>query len=272
MTILEEIISDKKKEVAERKKHTSIKNLENSMHFSRDTLSLRKSLKNPAKTGIIAEFKRKSPSKGVINALSDVKYVTMGYANEGASCLSVLTDNKFFGGNIDDLLIARKFNSIPVLRKEFIIDEFQVVESKASGADAILLLASALENEEIVRFARLSHSLGMEVILEVHSMSELELINEHIDIIGVNNRDLRTFIVDLNISLKISEVIPGQFLKISESGISSPSTVRYLRQAGYDGFLIGEHFMKTEDPVSAFSAFINEIKSGNVKDKGLRND
>ena len=119
-------------------------------------MSLRKSLKDPAKTGIIAEFKRKSPSKGVINALSDVKYVTMGYANEGASCLSVLTDNKFFGGNIDDLLIARKFNSIPVLRKEFIIDEFQVVESKASGADAILLLASALENEEIVRFARLS--------------------------------------------------------------------------------------------------------------------
>ncbi len=220
MTILEEIISEKKKEVAERKKHTSLRHLEKSMLFSRDTLSLRQSLKDPVKTGIIAEFKRKSPSKGVINSLADVGYVTTGYAREGASGLSVLTDNKFFGGNIDDLLIARKFISIPLLRKDFIIDEFQVVESKASGADAILLLAAALENEEIVRFARLSHSLGMEVILEVHSMSELELINEDIDIIGVNNRDLRTFSVDLNISVKIAEKIPGQFLKISESGIS----------------------------------------------------
>jgi len=266
MTILEEIISEKKKEVAEQKKHTPLSHLEKSMFFSRETLSLSQFLKDPAKTGIIAEFKRESPSKGVINSLADVRYVTTGYADEGASGLSVLTDNKFFGGNIDDLMIACKFNSIPVLRKEFIIDEFQVVESKASGADAILLLASALENEQIVRFARLSHSLGMEVILEVHSISEVDMINEYIDIIGVNNRDLRTFSVDLNISLKIAEIIPGQFLKISESGISSPSTFRYLRQAGYDGFLIGEHFMKTEDPVLAFSSFINEIKSGNVKD------
>lgn len=266
MTILEEIISEKKKEVAEQKKQTSIKNLENSMYFSRDTLSLRQSLKDPSKAGIIAEFKRKSPSKGVINSLADVRNVTTGYAREGASGLSVLTDNKFFGGSIDDLVITRKFNSIPVLRKEFIIDEFQVVESKVSGADAILLIAAALEKEEIFRFARLSHSLGMEVILEVHSISELDMMNEYIDIIGVNNRDLVTFSVDLNISLKIAEMIPGQFLKISESGISSPSTVRYLRQAGYDGFLIGEHFMKIEDPVTAFSAFMNEIQYGNVKD------
>ena len=255
MTILEEIISGKKKEVAERKKHTSLRDLEKSMFFSGETLSLRQSLKDPAKTGIIAEFKRKSPSKGVINSLADVRYVTTGYASEGASGLSVLTDNKFFGGSIDDLMIARKFNSIPVLRKEFIIDEFQIIESKAYGADAVLLIGAALESKEVFRFAGLSHSLGMEVILEVHSMSELELMNEHIDIIGVNNRDLRTFSVDLNISVKIAEMIPGQFLKISESGISSPSTVRYLRQSGYDGFLIGEHFMKTEDPVSAFSAF-----------------
>ena len=266
MTILEEIICDKKKEVAERKKHTPLRYLEKSMFFSGETLSLRQSLKDPFKTGIIAEFKRKSPSKGVINALADVRYVTTGYASEGASGLSVLTDNKFFGGSIDDLLIARKFTSIPLLRKEFIIDEFQVVESKASGADAILLLAAVLEKEEINRFARLSHSLGMEVILEVHSMSELELINEQIDIIGVNNRDLRTFSVDINVSVKIAEKIPEQFLKISESGISLASAVSYLRRVGYDGFLIGEHFMKTEDPVSAFSSFINEIKSGNVKD------
>lgn len=266
MTILEKIICDKKKEVAERKKQTSLRYLEKSLSFSRDTLSLRQSLKDPLKTGIIAEFKRKSPSKGAINSLADVRYVTTGYASKGASGLSVLTDNNFFGGSIDDLLIACKFNSIPVLRKEFIIDEFQVVESKSCGADAILLLAAVLENEEIVRFARLSHYLGMEVILEVHSMNELELMNEYIDIIGVNNRDLRTFSVNLNVSVKIAEKIPEQFLKISESGISSTSTVIYLRQAGYDGFLIGEHFMKTEDPVAAFSAFINEIKSGNVKD------
>jgi len=255
MTILEKIIAFKRKEVEERKKLISISDLEKSIHFPDSNISLQHFLKDPSKTGIIAEFKRKSPSKGVINSLADVRHVTTGYAREGASGLSVLTDNKFFGGSIDDLLIARKSNSIPVLRKEFIIDEYQVVESKANGADVILLLASALENEEIVRFAGLAHSLGMETILEVHSISELDMNNEHIDIIGVNNRDLRTFSVDLNISVKIAEIIPVQFLKISESGISTPSTVSYLRQAGYDGFLIGEHFMKTEDPVAAFSAF-----------------
>ncbi|HBE41695.1 MAG TPA: indole-3-glycerol-phosphate synthase TrpC, partial [Bacteroidales bacterium] len=161
MTILEEIISGKKKEVAERKKHTSLRDLEKSMFFSGETLSLRQSLKDPAKTGIIAEFKRKSPSKGVINSLADVRYVTTGYASEGASGLSVLTDNKFFGGSIDDLMIARKFNSIPVLRKEFIIDEFQIIESKAYGADAVLLIGTALGSKEVFRFAGLSHSLGM---------------------------------------------------------------------------------------------------------------
>jgi len=259
MNILEEIIANKRKEVVDLKRHTTLRDLEKSKLFSRETISLKKSLSDTVRTGIIAEFKRISPSKGIINPKANIGEVTQGYARAGASGLSILTDERFFGGSIDDLMLARKLNSLPILRKDFIIDEFLVVESKASGADAILLLAAALERDQIFKLATLSHSLGMEVILEVHSQGELEMINEHIDIIGVNNRDLKTFSVDTNVSVGMADIIPEQFLKISESGISSPSTIRYLRQAGYNGFLIGELFMTREDPVSAFSDFTKEI-------------
>ncbi len=259
MTILEKIINNKRKEVDALIKQTPFRELEKSRFFSRDTTSLRKYLLDPGKSGIIAEFKRMSPSKGVINPDAKVVEVTQGYELLGASALSVLTDEKFFGGSTGDLKSTREHNSIPVLRKDFIIDEFQVVESKSIGADVILLLASVLAQDQVLKFATLSHSLGMEVILEVHSKGELELMNDYIDIIGVNNRDLKTFIVDENVSVNMVDNIPGQFLKISESGISSPSTVDYLKQTGYNGFLIGEIFMTKQNPVKAFADFIKEI-------------
>lgn len=265
MTILEKIITSKKNELALLQEHTTFRDLEKSNLFSRETVSLSESLSDPVKTGIIAEYKRRSPSKGTINSISGVSEVTTGYAREGASGLSILTDMIFFGGSCNDLKIARELNSVPILRKDFIIDEFQVVESKASGADAILLIAAALEKEKILNLATLAHSLGMEVLLEVHSPAELELLNQSIDIIGVNNRDLNTFKVNTTVSLDLADMIPVQFLKISESGIASPSIVRTLRQAGYHGFLIGELFMSGNDPVAAFSDFVKKINDDNAQ-------
>ncbi|MBN2862590.1 MAG: indole-3-glycerol phosphate synthase TrpC [Bacteroidales bacterium] len=259
MTILDKIIAYKRKELKFFREHTSLNDLEKSMFFSRETVSLSQSLSDHIKTGIIAEFKRKSPSKGIINPDALVANVTQGYAGAGASGLSILTDRNFFGGSCDDLMLARELNVIPILRKDFIIDEIQVVESKAAGADAILLIAAALEKDQVHKLSSLSNSLGMEVILEIHTRDEIEMVCDSIDIIGVNNRDLRTFDVNINRSIEIADKIPGQFLKISESGISSPSAIKYLKQAGYNGFLIGEYFMKKTDPVSAFSAFIKEI-------------
>jgi indole-3-glycerol phosphate synthase len=259
MTILDKIIAYKRKELMFFREHTSLSDLEKSKLFSRETVSLSQSLSDHVKTGIIAEFKRKSPSKGIINPDALVANVTQGYAGAGASGLSILTDRKFFGGSCDDLMLARELNVIPILRKDFIIDEIQVVESKAAGADAILLIAAALAKDQIHKLSSLSHSLGMEVILEIHTRDEIEMVCENIDIIGVNNRDLRTFDVNINLSVEIADKIPGQFLKISESGISSPSAIKYLRQAGYNGFLIGGYFMKKEDPVSAFSDFVKGV-------------
>jgi len=245
--------------VAGLKEKTSMRGLENKKLFSADTCSLSDSLSDPVKNGIIAEFKRMSPSKGIINTEVQIEEVTLGYANAGASGLSVLTDSMFFGGSDEDLLKAREINNIPILRKDFIIDEFQVLEAKAIGADAILLIAAALNRERVLTLACLSRSLKMEVVLEVHSLQDLEMVNEYVNIVGVNNRDLRTFSTDINISLQLADKIPDQFLKISESGISSPSVLRHLKCMGFDGFLIGELFMSKRDPVSAFSDFVKEI-------------
>jgi indole-3-glycerol phosphate synthase len=262
MTILENIIVNKRKELVFIKEQNAIADLEKCRLFSRDTISLSEFLSDPVKAGIITEFKRMSPSKGIINSEADVREVTHGYTLAGASAISILTDIKFFGGTINDLLIARELNSIPILRKDFIIDEFQVVESKAAGADAILLIAAALERDQVSVLAAMSHSLGMEVVLEIHSPDELKKVNEYVNIIGVNNRDLKNFDVDINVSAEMADKIPEQFMKISESGISSPLTVKYLREAGYDGFLMGEFFMRRENPATAFSDFVKQI-SGN---------
>lgn len=272
MTILEQIIKNKKKELVLLKTKYKTTDFERSRFFMRKTVSACTSLKDPARTGIIAEFKRASPSRGIINSCSNVAEVTQGYANAGASVLSVLTDKLFFGGRIGDLEVAREMNSIPVLRKDFIIDEFQILESKAAGADVILLLASVLNKDMIMKLTGLSHSLGMEVIVEVHTPEELNLICDDADMIGVNNRDLRSFKVDTGISLDMAGMIPDKFLKISESGISSPDSVFRLRKAGYDGFLIGELFMATTDPVKAFIEFLNTISPRNAESKSLRID
>lgn len=259
MTILEKIIDNKRREVDALSKQVTLKDLEKSRYFTRKTISLKEFLLAPERTGIIAEFKRKSPSKGIINSHADVAEVTIGYAQSGAAALSVLTDRVFFGGSTIDLIIARENKTIPILRKDFIVDEFQVIESKSKGADTVLLLASVLTDKEVLELARLSHSLGLEVILEVHSQNELDSVNEHIDIIGVNNRDLKTFTVESTVSVEIAEYIPKQFLKISESGISSAKTIISLREAGYNGFLIGEKFMASDNPVTAFAAFVKSI-------------
>jgi indole-3-glycerol phosphate synthase len=255
MTILDKIIENKKKELNLISAITPVTDLENSSFFDRKTISLSEFLQDKNKTGIIAEFKRKSPSKGIINSISLVEEVTQGYFREGASGVSVLTDVQFFGGSNADLLHIRGRSIYPILRKDFIIDEYQVVESKAIGADVILLIAAVLGSREILNLSKLSRSLGLEVLLEIHEPEELDKLNPYVNIVGVNNRNLKTFEVSTDISEKMAEKIPSGFKRISESGISSPESIKKLRGFGYDGFLIGEKFMSTADPVKAFSEF-----------------
>lgn len=257
--MLGEIFLNKRKEIEILKNQTAYSDFEKSIHFSRRTFSLSEYIINPAKSGIIAEFKRKSPSGGVLNPLIDVEYVANGYSGEGASGLSILTDDTYFGGSCADILKIRDHNNIPILRKEFIIDELQVVESKAAGADAILLIASILTKEQLLRLASLSRSLKMEVMLEIHSEEEIVAVNDYVDIIGVNNRDLTTMKTSVENSFRLAARIPEGFIKVSESGISEPGVVIELRNAGFDGFLIGEHFMRKPDPVSAFSEFAKKV-------------
>ena len=261
MTILDEIVSAKKKELVNLIELKPVKALEISPFFSRETISLSESIDNKLRTGIIAEFKRKSPSKGIFNSTASVADVTSGYFREGASGVSVLTDYQYFGGSLSDLVNARESGNFPILRKDFIISEYQVIESKAFGADAILLIAAVLGRSETRKLAELANSLGMEVILEVHDPEELVLLNRYVNIVGVNNRNLKTFDVNINISEKVANIIQKSFLKISESGISSPLIIEKLKRLGYNGFLIGEIFMKNSDPVTSFSEFAKSITS-----------
>jgi len=259
VTILDEIVQHKRKEVEQAKKHTPVKELESSPFFDRKPLSLSAHLLDPQKSGIIAEFKRKSPSKGIINANAEVAAVTQGYAAAGASGISVLTDEPYFSGHRQDLITARQHNEIPILRKDFMIDEFQVLEAKAMGADVILLIAANLEKKQANDLAQLAQSLGLELLLEVHSAEELEWMNPHVNIVGVNNRNLKTFEVSIDTSLQLLEQLPQETIKISESGISAPETIKLLKQHGFQGFLIGENFMKTTDPAQACIDFINQL-------------
>ena len=261
MTILEKIIENKKKELAILEKLTPVNELEKSGYFKRQPYSLSSFIADKNKTGIVAEFKRKSPSRGIINSFSLPGDVVSGYFREGASGVSILTDTQFFGGSVSDLMIVRDKCDFPILRKDFIIDEYQVIESKSVGADTILLIAAVLNAGEIVRLAKLARSLGMEVLLEVHGSEELDKVNQFVNIIGVNNRNLKTFEVDMESSVKTAGKIPSGFCRISESGISSSSAIKNLRTYGFDGFLMGERFMSTDDPVKAFSDFVTELKS-----------
>jgi len=259
MTILDTIVEQKIREVAQRKAATPISVLEQSAYFSRPCISLRATLENKNKTGIIAEYKRKSPSKGIINAISTVEEVTSAYAEHGAAAVSVLTDELFFGGHLNDLSNAVQL-TIPVLRKDFMIDDYQIYEAKAHGASVILLIAACLTPGEVRRMAVLAHQLGLEVLLEIHGSDELGHICPEVDFVGVNNRNLKSFEVSLDHSLALIKKIPKEMPAIAESGIDHPDTIVTLQKAGFSGFLIGERFMREASPGIAFANFVKNLK------------
>jgi len=258
MNILDTIISAKRKEVEIRKTAVPVKQLEAMPQFDRETISLASTLKDRSLTGIIAEFKRRSPSRGVINDHSEVEEVTAAYQHYGATGISVLTDTDFFGGYLNDLLRARSL-ALPLLRKDFIIDDYQLVEAKAFGADVILLIAACLNKSEVRSLHAAATRLGLEVLLELHDESELDHVCEGIEIVGINNRDLQTFHVDLGHSARLAGRLGDTVLKVAESGIRSSQDLAYLRSEGFDGFLIGERFMKENDPAQAFASFVKTI-------------
>ncbi len=259
MNILDKIILNKEREVAERKKLYPIGLIEQSAFFNRQTISFKKELLREDRVGVIAEFKRKSPSKGVINDTVSVEEVTSGYIRAGASALSILTDTEYFGGTSEDLKNARKVNNCPLLRKDFIIDEYQIIEAKSIGADVILLLANVLNAKQIRQFAQFAKSFGLEVLLEIRDKDELQTINEFVDAVGVNNRNLKDFNVNLSQSFDLANLIPKDFVKISESGIGLAKTIHELKAAGFRGFLMGETFMKANQPELACANFIKEV-------------
>ncbi len=262
-TILDTIIEAKKKEIEKYKPLSSVE------RFKRDGFfweianrSLVQSLLAPGSTGIIAEFKRKSPSKGWFKTKElEVEPVVVPYNNLGAAGISVLTDGEFFGGDLDDLIQTKVVSDIPVLRKDFIVDPWQIAEAKAFGADVILLIAACLSPAEVKSLAAYTKSIGLEVLLEVHNEEELGHICDEVDMVGVNNRNLKTFEVDINISLELINKIPTNKPAVAESGISNIETIVTLRQAGFRGFLIGETFMKEPHPGKAFEKFVNDLRN-----------
>lgn len=260
MTILDKIIVDKHKEVALKKQLIPVKQLEQSVLFERNAISSVSRIEG-SKSGIIAEFKRRSPSKDTINNKLNVYDVARGYEQAGVCAMSVLTDGKYFGGSLDDLLLARANCNLPLLRKDFVIDPYQIIEAKAYGADIILLIAAVLNRKEIEVLSKTAKSLGLEVLLEVHNLAELQQsIMPSLDMIGVNNRNLKTFEVSLETSISLSSEIPDEFIKISESGISNTEAIKELKTYGFQGFLIGENFMKTEDAGKSALEFIKTLE------------
>jgi indole-3-glycerol phosphate synthase len=261
MNVLNEIIEHKRAEVARRKSLVPFEALERKVFFEATPLSLRSYLSRADGCGIIAEMKRKSPSKGELRPYLDVERISIGYMQHGASALSVLTDTKYFGGSHADLEVARSFNLCPILCKDFLIDEYQVIEAKAFGADVILLIAAVLTEGEMRNFISLAHRLKLEVLMEVHSLEELHKVeNLDWDHIGVNARDLRDFSVSLDRAIDLAGLLPVTRSKIAESGISGPHDLRRLKEAGFGGFLIGELFMKANDPGKACGRLIAETR------------
>lgn len=259
MNILEKIIIDKKRDIQLKKSIFSVKDLENMPLFNRQTQSLKLNLKNSS-TGIIAEHKRRSPSKSEINYSHHIEDVIKGYTQAGVCGISVLTDAKYFGGSTDDLIFARACTNLPLLRKDFVVDTYQILEAKAFGADVILLIAAVLSRNEIKELSTLAKSLRLEVLLEVHDEKELnKAIMPSLDMIGVNNRNLKTFEVSLENSKKLANLIPDDFIKISESGISHVEAIQSLQKYGFQGFLMGEHFMRSKNIFEETQTFINQI-------------
>jgi indole-3-glycerol phosphate synthase len=260
MNILDQIIAHKRLEVAENKELYPIKLLEKSPYFSASAVSLKKYLHRTDLTGIIAEFKRKSPSKGIINEYAEPANICLEYMQAGASALSVLTDNRFFGGSNRDLTIARKFNFCPILRKDFIVDEYQIIEARSIGADAILLIAEVLSAEELKNLSTVANNLGLEVLFEIHDEEKIAKLPAEAQIIGINNRNLKNFTVDTDHSIRLLKMLPADTVKIAESGIDNPATALQLLDAGFSGLLMGEKFMREADPGRACKLFIKEMK------------
>jgi indole-3-glycerol phosphate synthase len=261
MNILDKIIANKKIEVAKQKEQYSIKDLAAQLEKKGYTHSkgIFKESLSKSNTGIIAEFKRRSPSRDWIFKEAKIENVIPLYSKNGASAISVLTDLDFFGGTLADLDNARKLTDTPLLRKDFVIDEYQLYQAALHGADAILLIAAALTVNETKQLASKANELGLDILLEIHNEKELGHINDMVDVVGVNNRDLTSFVTNVQVSFDLAEKIPDDFVKISESGISQSQTVIELRQVGYKGFLMGENFMKTENPGKALDDFIKQL-------------
>lgn len=256
---LERIINHKRFEVIERKSLYPLRLLEKSIYFATQPVSMKAYLKRTDKSGVIAEFKRRSPSKGWINQFAIPAEITLGYMQSGAAALSVLTDKEFFGGDFKDLTAARNENYCPILQKDFIIDEYQILEAKSIGADAVLLIAAVLTQDEIKSLSAFAQSLKMEVIIEIHTKEELAKIPTGADIVGINNRNLKTFEVDLENSALLLQELPHEIIKIAESGIATAEDAAFLKNLGFDGLLIGELFMSSIDPVAACKRFIRKL-------------
>lgn len=257
--ILSEIIGNKRCEVAFQKQTISLEQLQESLGDLPPTRSMKKALTH-SESGIIAEFKRRSPSKGWIREEALPEVIVPAYATAGAAALSILTDEKFFGGSLRDIRTARHLVDLPIIRKEFIIDAYQLYQARLIGADAVLLIAAALSPEQCNELTAQAHALGMEVLLELHSSEELSYISKETDMIGINNRNLGSFHTDIENSFRLAELLPKESIWVSESGISSPETVIRLREAGFKGFLIGETFMRNHEPGEMLHRFIHSIE------------
>lgn len=258
--ILQRIVAEKRKEVEIQRLEVPIYQLMESPRYGRSCFSAREALLSDNASGIIAEFKRASPSKGIINSKADVQSVVMGYQKAGASMVSVLTDEMFFGAQRSDFEVARKNLTIPMLRKDFMIDPYQIFQSKAMGADVVLLIAAVMTPQRCNDLAFLAHDLGMEVLLELHDESELEYVNNHVDLVGINNRNLKDFSVDIQRSMNLAKQLPQHLVRVAESGLNDVLTVRQLRDSGFNAFLMGEHFMSTPCPEEACERFVCEIR------------
>ncbi|RUT79968.1 indole-3-glycerol phosphate synthase TrpC [Ancylomarina longa] len=257
--ILDRIVQRKIAEVAVQKIQHPIFLLMAEENFKCTCYSAKESISKNTASGIIAEFKRQSPSKGVINETSHLKEVVLAYQEGGVSMVSVLTDETFFGAKNSDFKEARQCLSVPLLRKEFIVDPYQIYQSKAMGADVILLIAAILSPERCKDFAFLAKELGMEVLLELHDESELDHVNRFVDLVGINNRNLKDFSVDTDHSIRLSKQLPDDVIRVAESGLDNPEIVKEMRENGFQAFLMGEHFMKQDSPGDACRNFINEI-------------
>ena len=260
MTILDKIAAVKREEVKKRRFANPVNILERSAFFNKTMPSFYEALAKPAPS-VIGEFKRKSPSRGIINQNADIHNVALGYQNAGIAAMSVLTDEEFFGGNNSDLQEVAGFLKIPLLRKDFVVDEYQVIEAKAIGAAAILLIASILSKEEVDSFSGQALAFGMDILFEIHDRADLDKLSSNIKIIGVNNRNLKTFEVSMDNSEELLEHLPENCLKVAESGFHTAEDVAILYKKGYDAFLIGENFMKSENPGKSAADFIVNLNS-----------